>query len=82
MRNFLAVLIALTQAGVAVAEDLDTSGKFVGGYQSFDTSGKYAGSYLCIPTAAGGVVYLAACRALRVRELATLLSLRGRRRQD
>jgi putative peptidoglycan lipid II flippase len=28
---------------------------------------------------AGGAVYLAACRALRVRELATLLSLRGRR---
>ena len=28
--------------------------------------------------AAGGVVYLVACRALRVRELATLLSLRGR----
>ena len=30
---------------------------------------------------AGGAVYLAACRALRVRELATLLSLRGRSRR-
>ena len=30
---------------------------------------------------AGGAVYLAACRVLRVRELATLLSLRGRTRR-
>ena len=30
---------------------------------------------------AGGAVYLAACRVLRVRELATLLSLRGRSRR-
>jgi hypothetical protein len=30
---------------------------------------------------AGAAAYLLACRALRVRELATLLSLRGRRRQ-
>jgi putative peptidoglycan lipid II flippase len=30
---------------------------------------------------AGGAVYLVACRALRVRELATLLSLRGRSRR-
>jgi putative peptidoglycan lipid II flippase len=36
---------------------------------------------LGLALAAGGGVYLAACRALRVRELATLLSLRGRRRQ-
>jgi putative peptidoglycan lipid II flippase len=36
---------------------------------------------LGVALAAGGAVYLAACRALRVRELATLLSLRGRRRQ-
>jgi putative peptidoglycan lipid II flippase len=32
--------------------------------------------------AAGGAVYLAACRALKVRELQALLSLRGRFRSD
>ena len=36
---------------------------------------------LSLALVAGGAVYLAACRALRVRELATLLSLRGRRRR-
>ena len=30
---------------------------------------------------AGGIAYLLACRALKVRELATLLSLRSRSRQ-
>ena len=36
---------------------------------------------LGVALVAGGAVYLAACRALRVRELATLLSLRGRSRR-
>ena len=30
----------------------------------------------------GGAVYLAVCRALRVREMSALLSLRGRFRRD
>ncbi len=36
---------------------------------------------LSLALVAGGAVYLAACRVLRVRELATLLSLRGRTRR-
>jgi putative peptidoglycan lipid II flippase len=36
---------------------------------------------LSLALVAGGAVYLVACRALRVRELATLLSLRGRSRR-
>jgi putative peptidoglycan lipid II flippase len=37
---------------------------------------------LVVALVAGGAVYLAACRALRVREMATLLSLRDRFRRD
>jgi putative peptidoglycan lipid II flippase len=37
---------------------------------------------LVVALAVGGAVYLAACRALRVREISTLLSLRDRFRRD
>ena len=75
MRSFVLVTVASALLGVtsyAVWRGLD---------EAFGRSFLAQLVSLGLALVAGGAVYLAACRALRVRELATLLSLRGRFRR-
>ena len=75
VRSFLLVTVASVLLGVtsyAVWRGLD---------EALGRSFLAQLASLSLALVAGGAVYLAACRALRVRELATLLSLRGRTRR-
>ena len=75
MRSFVLVSIASVLLGVtsyAVWRGLD---------EALGRSFLAQLASLSLALVAGGAVYLAACRVLRVRELATLLSLRGRTRR-
>ena len=75
IRSFVLVLIASVLLGVtsyAVWRGLD---------ETLGRSFLAQLTSLGVALVAGGAVYLAACRVLRVHELATLLSLRGRSRR-